>query len=149
MEVVRDLWEKLPFQDNISRISFSAKDFVLDPHTMKLAFEMTEEDFSFSKPQDSDEIWLDLKDSVEFEPDMSENAMGWDSVTGNATDFSATFGQNETEDDQEEEDQQRRFPSPIPSKLDSQPSADNISTSQVSSRRSTLLCCIVVDCVMS
>lgn len=147
VEVVPDVWERLPhFQDNIAKILFSPEDLVLDPRTMKFAFEMTEEDHYSSEHQDSDEIWLDDEESMESEPEVSKNATHWDSFEdlvgeeGDATDLSATAGQTEMEDDKTGEDQHSPGPSPIPSKHDSQPSIVSISPSQASIEQSSKHC---------
>lgn len=125
------MFEKLPhFQDNIAKILFSAKDFVLDPHTMKFAFEMTEEDYNSSEHRDSDEIWLDDEEPMESEPEVSKNATRWDSGTGDTTDLSGSVGQAKTQDNQTEEDKHSPGPFPIPTNRDSQPSLVNVSPSQ-------------------
>ena len=157
VDVVPDVWERLPhFQDNIAKLFFSAEDLVLDPRTMKFAFQMTEEDYYSSEHQDSDEIWLDGEESMESEPEVTTNAARWDSFEdligeeGDATDLSATVGQIEVEDDQPAEDQHSPAPSPMPSQHDSQPSLVSISSSQASiepSSKSSTLLCYFVDCV--
>ena len=172
VEIVPDVWEKLPhFQDNISKILFSAEDLVLDPRTMKFAFEMTEEDYYSSEHQDSDEIWLDGEESMESEPEVTTNVARWDSFEdlvgeeGDATDLTAIVGQTEAEadkpaeeykpaeDDKPAEDQHSPAPSPMPSKHDSQPSLVSISPSQASiepsSKSSTLLCYFFIVSVMT
>ena len=142
-----DVWERLPhFQDNIAKILLSPEDLVFDPRAMKFAFEMTEEDYTSSEHQDSDEIWLDDEESLESEPEVSKNATRWDSFEdlvgedGDATDLSATVGQTETEDDQAGEDQQSTGPSLIPSKHDSDPSLVSISSSQATIEQSSKHC---------
>ena len=65
--MVPDVWEKLPhFQDS------NAEDLVLDTHTMKFTFEMTDEDYHSSEHQDLDEIWLDDEESMVSEPEVSQ-----------------------------------------------------------------------------
>ena len=145
--MVPDVWERLPrFQDNIAKILLSPEDLVFDPSTIKLAFEMTEEDYTSSEQQDSDGIWLDGEKSMKAEPEVSKNATQKDSFEDlggaqrDATDLSATVGQTEAEDDQAGEDQQSPGPSPIPSKHDSDPSLVSISSSQATIEQSSKHC---------
>ena len=111
VEVVPDVWEKLPhFQD---KTLFSTED-------MKTALKIKDEERYSSEDQDLSRIWLEDKESM----DSFEDLTGED---GGATDFSAAVGQTEGEDEQPEKEQHSPSPSPMPSKQDSQPSLEQSS----------------------